>query len=222
MMKSWNDPHGSPWATATSEGRHIFVDSEAVYIRWTQVSDRVKDLETSKLDVIERFPSTYEGWHRIFDAIEELTSIEDAVRDDWECATSFLRKWEGPLHPLQRKFDLDDTYEVEEVYYSDRLEERYNDEVISHSLWESYERFWKDEAYEVEREARAALNILLNDFLQWLKSSRKGQMTINGLIKGDNHLCVWDGWKPTYGIASDTFRVWDTEGVIDQYLEEVC
>lgn len=221
MMKSWNDPHGSPWATATSEGRHIFVDSEAVYIRWTAVSDRVQDLESSKLDVIERFPSTYEGWHRIFDAVDHLTSIEDAVRDDWECATSFLRKWDGPLHPLQRSWNLDDSYEVGEVYYSDRLEERYNDEVISHSLWECYERFWKDEAYEVEREARAALNILLDDFLQWLKSP-SGQMTVCGISKGDDHYCVWDGWKPKYGSAASTFRVWDTEGEIDEYLEEVC
>ena len=206
MMKSCNNP--SLWATATAEGRHIFVDSEAVYIRWTSVKDGV---ETSKLDVIERFPSTYEGWRRIFDAVEELTSIEDAVRDDWECATSFLRKWEGPLHPLQRKFDLDDTYEVEEVYYSDRLEERYyNDGVINDSLWECYERFWKDEAYEVEEEARTALNILLDDFLQWLKSP-----------SGQTHP-VWDGWNPKYGTMDETFRVWDTEGEIARILEEVC
>lgn len=214
MMKSWNDPHGSPWATATSEGRHIFVDSEAVYIRWTAVSDRVKDLESPKLDVIERFPSTYEGWQRIFDAVEELTSIEDAVRDDWECASSFLRKWSGSRHPLQWKFEP-------EYLYSDEVEDRYNDDLIPQCNWEIMEDDWKGTAYEVEIEARAALNILLDDFLQWLKSP-KGQMTVCGISKGDDHYCVWDGWKPKYGTMADTFRVWDTEGEIDEYLEEVC
>lgn len=211
-MMTWKNPYGPLWATTTSKGRHIFVDSEAVYIRWTSVSD--DEVETSKLDVIERFPSTYEGWHRIFDAVDHLTSIEDAVRDDWECGTSFLRKWEGPLHPLQWEFDP-------EVAYNDRREQRYNDGVVSHSLWESWERLWKDEAYEIEEEARTALNILLKDFLQWLKSP-SGQMTVCGLSKGDDHYCVWDGWKPEYGTLHDTFRVWDTEGEIDQYLEEVC
>jgi hypothetical protein len=208
-MNTWLNPHGSLWATATASGRHIFVDSEAVYIRYTSIKDGA-----SKLDVIERFPSTYEGWHRIFDAIDELTNIEDAVRDDWECATSFLRKWEGSLHPLQWKVDI-------EEHYSDRLEKLYNDEVISHSQWEYFETLWKDEAYEVEFEARRALNILLDDFLQWLKSP-SGQMTVVGFAKGDDHYCVWDGWKPKYGSAADTFRVWDTEGEIDEYLEEVC
>lgn len=207
MMKSCN--YGSLWATKTTKGRHIFVDSEAVYIRYTSIKDG-----ESKLDVIERFPSTYEGWHRIFDAVDFLTSIEDAVRDDWECATSFLRKWEGSLHPLQWKFDP-------EVAYSDRLEELYNDEVISHSRWEYFESLWKDEAYEVEEEARAALNILLDDFLEWLKSP-SGQMTIVGFAKGDDHLSVWDGWKPEYGSAETTFSAWDTEGEIDEHLEEVC
>tara|TARA_X000001316_G_scaffold3933_1_gene848 strand:+ start:479 stop:1072 length:594 start_codon:yes stop_codon:yes gene_type:complete len=195
----WLNPYGGLWATKTSEGRTIFVDSEAVYIRWTSVSDGV---ETSKLDVIERFPSTYEGWHRIFDAVDHLTSIEDAVRDDWDCATSFLRKWEGPLHPLQWKFHP-------EYLYSDEVEQKYNDDLISQCNWEIMEDEWKGDAYEVEMEARAALNILLEDFLQWLKSP-SGQMT------------VWDGWKPKYGSAETTIRVWDTEGEINEYLEEAC
>ena len=210
-MMNISTPYGSLWATKTSIGRHIFVDSQAVYIRWTTVKDGV---ETPKLDVIERFPSTYEGWHRIFDAIEELTSIEDAVRDDWECASSFLRKWSGPLHPLQWKFEP-------EYLYSDEVEAKYDDDLISQSNWELMEDDWKGTAYEVEEEARAALNILLDDFLQWLKSP-SGQMTVCGISKGDDHYCVWDGWKPKYGTLADTFSVWDTEGEIDQYLEEVC
>ena len=35
-------------------------------------------------------------------------------------------------------------------------------------------------------------------------------------------MTVWDGWKPKYGSAETTIRVWDTEGEINEYLEEAC